>query len=267
MVAALLAAPACGGDGDGSGDDAGGAGEPAPPTTAGPPPLDVLVTNDDGVGAEGIDTVVEALRARPGIEVTVIAPATQQSGTGGSETEGELTALEATTISGYEATAVEGFPSDTVRVALEDEGLEPDLVVSGINEGQNLGPVVDVSGTVGAARAAVRAGVPALAVSQGLGDPLDYPVAAELVLDWVDENRTELAAGTFPADAVVNLNVPTCPAGEVRGTVEVTSATAGDALGEPDCTATSPAQPADDVGAFLVGYATFTEVPPEPAAP
>ena len=54
----------------------------------------------------------------------MIAPATQQSGTGGSETEGELTALEATTISGYEATAVEGFPSDTVRVALEDEGLE-----------------------------------------------------------------------------------------------------------------------------------------------
>ena len=102
---------------------------------------------------------------------------------------------------------------------------------------------------MGAARAAVRAGVPALAVSQGLGDPLDYPVAADLVLDWVDENRTELAAGTFPADAVVNLNVPTCPAGEVRGTVEVTSATAGDALGEPDCTATSPAHPADDVGA------------------
>ena len=60
------------------------------------------------------------------------------------------------TASGYEARAVEGFPADTIRVAFDELGLTPDLVVSGINEGQNLGPVVDLSGTVGAARAAVR---------------------------------------------------------------------------------------------------------------
>ena len=144
------------------------------------------MTNDDGVGAEGIDVLVTALTAIDGVEVTVVAPATQQSGTGGNATEGPLTTNEATTASGYEARAVEGFPSDTIRVAFDELGLTPDLVVSGINEGQNLGPIVDASGTVGAARAGVRRGVPALAVSQGVGQDLDYEVAAGLVTDWVD---------------------------------------------------------------------------------
>lgn len=266
VVAVALAGvlSACGDGGDG-GEDAGGR-DGQTPATEQVPALDVLVTNDDGVAAEGIDTLVEALRRRPEVEVTVVAPAAQQSGTGGRETEGDVATRRTTTGSGYEATAVEGFPSDAVRVAFDELGLEPDLVVSGINEGQNLGPLVDVSGTVGAARAAVRAGVPALAVSQGLGVPPDYPTAAELAVEWIEEHRTELSAGDLPAEQVTNLNVPTCPRGEVRGAVEVASATEGDALGTPDCTVDGSAVPPDDVGAFLVGYATFTEVAAQPAS-
>jgi 5'-nucleotidase len=163
--------------------------------------LQILVTNDDGVGAEGIDTLVTALTAVDGVEVTVVAPAAEQSGTGGNATEGPLTTTSAQTASGYESTAVEGFPADSIRVAFEDLGIEPDLVVSGINEGQNLGPIVDISGTVGAARAALRLGVPALAVSQGMGDTFDYETAAGLVVDWLAENREAIVAGELPSSA------------------------------------------------------------------
>ena len=266
VALALVATAACGGDDDEGAGAAGGGDRPE--ATAGPAepaPIEVLVTNDDGFAAEGIDTLVEALRDEPAVELTVVAPATQQSGTGGQETAGEVASREETTRSGFPATAVEGFPSDSVRVALDELGLEPDVVISGINEGQNLGPVVDLSGTVGAARAAVRAGVPALAVSQGLGSPPDYPAAAELVLDWFAENRDALAAGEVPADVVVNLNVPSCPSGELRGTVEVAPGTSGDPLGASDCTATTEGH-ADDVSAFLDGFATYSEVPAEPAA-
>ena len=261
--ALALAVAACGGD-----DDEGGApqsGDRETSTTVAAEPLQILVTNDDGVAAEGIDTLVTALSGLEDIEVTVVAPATQQSGTGGNATEGPLTTNEAQTASGHPASAVEGFPADTIRVAFDEQGVEPDLVVSGINEGQNLGPVVDVSGTVGAARAAVRRGVPALAVSQGFGTDLDYDVAAGLVTDWIDENLDAIRAGELATDVVFNLNVPTCDTGELRGEVETTSATAGDPAAPQDCTSTAAGQ-TDDVTAFTAGFATLTEVPVEPAA-
>ena len=160
--------------------------------------LQIVVTNDDGVAAAGIDALVTALTAVDGVEVTVVAPAGERSGTGGSATEGPLTRTEQALASGYAATAVDGFPADTVRVAFDDLGLQPDLVISGINEGQNLGPLVDVSGTVGAARAALRRGVPALAVSQGIGTTYDYEVAAQLVVDWLEENRDALGGRRLP---------------------------------------------------------------------
>ncbi|MGH9113892.1 MAG: 5'/3'-nucleotidase SurE [Acidimicrobiales bacterium] len=233
---------------------------------AGDDTLEVLVTNDDGFAAAGIDTLVEALRQADGVTVTVVAPATEQSGTGGNATEGVLATAEGETASGFGVTSVEGFPSDAIRVALDDMGLQPDLVISGINLGQNLGPVVDVSGTVGAARAAVRAGVPALAASAGLADPPDYATAAGLVLDWLEQNRAAIVAGELPTDTVPNLNVPTCEAGEVRGLVEVASATAGNPLAAANCQSTGEGY-SDDVTAFNNGFATLSEVPVEPAAP
>jgi|SoiMethySBSTD1v2_1073268.scaffolds.fasta_scaffold04238_11 5'/3'-nucleotidase len=262
-AALALAVAACGG----SDDDEGGAapsGDRETTTTVGAEPVQILVTNDDGVGAEGIDTLVTALSGLDGVEVTVVAPATQQSGTGGNATDGPLTTNEAQTASGHPASAVDGFPADTIRVAFDEQGVEPDLVVAGINEGQNLGPLVDVSGTIGAARAAVRRGVPALAVSQGLGADLDYDVAAGLVTDWVEQNLDAIRAGDLSTTAVLNLNVPTCDTGELRGEVEVASATAGNPVAPSDCTSTADGQ-TDDVAAFTAGFATLTEVPVDPA--
>jgi 5'-nucleotidase len=245
-------------------------------TTAPAPtePLRVLVTNDDGIGAPGIDALVEALLALPDTEVTVVAPATNQSGTGGRTTAGTLTVTDATTASGFAGRAVAGFPADTIVWALDQGGVDerPHLVISGVNAGQNIGVAVDVSGTVGAARAAAVRGIPALAVSQGLGEPPDYPSGVAAALDWLAEHRAELLARdpAAPGPAFVdNLNVPTCTTGEVRGVVEVPVAGPDLApLAPVDCTA--PLADPDgttDVEAFQHGYVTITEdLALEPAA-
>ena len=148
--------------------------EPSPESVQ---PLRILVTNDDGVGAEGIDVVVEALRTLPDVEITVVAPAENQSGTGDTLSDVAPPAEEAATLSGYPATAVSGTPGDSVRHALDVvfAGNPPDLIVSGSNEGQNVCPWAELSGTVGAARIGARAGVPAFAISQAaLGVEPDF---------------------------------------------------------------------------------------------
>jgi 5'-nucleotidase len=228
-----------------------------------PPTLRVLVTNDDGVAAPGIDAFVRGLRRLDRVQVTVVAPAANQSGTSDRTTPGPLTTAEATTASGYKAIAVQGFPADTVNFAL-DGGIPrtPHLVASGINEGQNLGPVVSVSGTVGAARTAVRRGVPAVAVSQGLAKPPDYAAGVREAIKWVKKHRKALTRKDPAAPTeVANINVPTCTAGKVRGLVEVPSATSGDITVTPDCTSTLK-DPPDDLVAFANGYAALSEVPP-----
>jgi 5'-nucleotidase len=158
--------------------------------------------------------VVEALRKLPNVQVTVIAPATNQSGTGDRFTTTPITTTRATTLSGYAATAVNGFPADTVFLGLRKLLKQrPHLVVSGINQGQNIGELASISGTVGAARAAARLGVPAVAVSQGLATPIDYQYAARLTANLVRLTRTLLLKKSPPT--LTNINVPTCPT--VRG--------------------------------------------------
>ncbi len=256
-----------GGSDDAASDTTGAATETT--TTAAPAEtLDILVSNDDGFDAEGIDAVIEALIALPDTNVTVVAPAENQSGSGGNTTPGELTATEEETLSGYPVTAVQGFPADAVNYGLENVVEEPpDVVITGLNEGQNMGPLIDASGTVGAARAAVAQGTPALASSQGLDeDPPEFSAGVEQVLAWVDENREALVAGEADV-AVTNLNIPSCATGEVRGLVEVPVADdmAGRDYNEADCTSTE-ADPVDDVGGFNVGFATIGVIPPTPAA-
>jgi len=81
-------------------------------------PLEILVVNDDGYSAAGIDAVVEGLRTLPGVHIDVVAPATNQSGSGDKTTPGGVTAFAAQTQSGYPATAVNGYPADSVLYAL-----------------------------------------------------------------------------------------------------------------------------------------------------
>ena len=230
-------------------------------------PLTVLVTNDDGYGAAGIDTMVTALRALPGVTVTVVAPSGNRSGSGGKTTPGELTATNQATKSNYPATSVEGYPVDAVTYGLAHVLTQhPDLVVSGINEGQNLGPLTTISGTVGAAETAASAGIPALAVSVGLGTagaPPDYATVAQIATGWITADRGAIVNHKAPV-VVLNVNVPTCPTGTVRGIKQVPLASdlSGRDITVVNCSSDAT-HPPDDVAAFLDGFASVTSLKPD----
>jgi 5'-nucleotidase len=238
------------------------------------PPLRILVTNDDGIGAEGIDALVEALVADPRNEVTVCAPNGNRSGTtdmtGPSARCGDLAVTAGSTLGGYPGTAMNGCPADTVLYALANlypADAPPHVVLSGINEGQNVSlPIATrVSGTVGAARTAGRNGIPALAVSQGSpapGGAYAYDVAVDTTLDWIDDHRAALQAGGTPPDTIDSINVPSCAPGlEVRGILAgLPLATLGNgAFDSQDCASTLM-DPRDDVEAFRNGFITRTTV-------
>lgn len=239
-------------------------------TTTAPEVLTILVSNDDGYGAPGIDAVVRALDELPDTEIVVVAPAENQSGSGSNTTEGGLEVTEVETASGFPVTAVAGFPADAVNWALDGGiAVTPDLVVSGINSGQNLGAVGDqLSGTVGAARAAAAAGIPAVATSTAFNDAVDYDLAAEYVVAWVEENREALLAGELAGDEVLlqGLNIPHCAVGEIRGVIEVPmSAESDGAIADQDCTSTLE-DPADDITAFNNGFVSLSDLPLRAAA-
>jgi 5'-nucleotidase len=233
-----------------------------------PATITVLVTNDDGVGAPGIDTLVEALRTQKNTKVVVVAPDSNKSGAGGKTTPGTLTTAPAKTASGYDATAVTGWPADTITAALDQLGVKPDVVLSGINQGQNLGGIVDVSGTVGAARAAAARGIPALAVSQGLGDAPQYANAAKLTLAWLAAHRAGLAKKPKTALTTIDaINVPNCPSGKPRGLkLTVTASTQEGALGDVDCSSTLT-DVTNDIEGFNAGFAVQAPVSVTPATP
>jgi 5'-nucleotidase len=248
------------------------AGVTAPSATAATTrPLRVLVTNDDGVGAPGIDALVQALRKLPNTTVTVVAPLTNQSGSGGKTTTGTPPAVtNAKTASGYPAKAVAGYPADTIVWAIDRHGLakRPDVVLSGVNFGQNIGFLIDLSGTVGAARAAAQRGIPALAVSAGFAKSPKLPafaLAASQAVAWLNKHRAALLAGTKAT--VTNLNVPTCPAGKPRPLVLVKVAGKSENPGATvNCLGTAP-KPTTDVGGFVHGYIVETDnLPLKPAA-
>ena len=223
-------------------------------------PLRVLVTNDDGVHAPGIDALVQALRALPQLTITVVAPAVNQSGTGGKTTNGTLTTASTTTASGYPATAVRGYPADTIRWAIDDHGVaqRPDVVLSGVNNGQNIGTFIKVSGTVGAAHAAAARGIPALAVSAGLGAPTNFAAGAHQAILWLDAHRA--AAGR--AQSSRHGHEPQC--------AHVCARFDAPARGRPrraarrqrgapvNCVTPAP-KPVNDVDGFVHGYIVETD--------
>jgi 5'-nucleotidase len=232
-----------------------------------PKSLTILVTNDDGYNAPGINTMVQALRKLPRVNVKVVAPATNESGTGSKTTAGTLVTTKTKTLSGYPAIAVMGYPADTIRAALGQLHLHPNLVVSGINFGQNLGPVLNLSGTVGAARAAAVRGIPAVAASQGLGNPVDFPVTAKAVIRWITANRSRLMVTKTPRKTIVNINGPSCgTTGSPRGTVDVPPTATGNPLAPSNCSSTAT-NPINDVVALDDGFIVVDNVPASSGAP
>lgn len=229
-----------------------------------PPILTILVTNDDGIGAPGIDTLVSTLIEMDNVNVELVAPAVNQSGAFDLTTEGGVVWEDSATTSGYMGVAVDGYPADSVNVALQDLGINPHLVVSGINSGPNVGPLIRFSGTVGAARVAARAGHPAVAISAG-GDEafVEYDTSAALLVDWIEMNRSALLDGSASSAMVVNFNIPTCSAGEVRELLEVprgesVPAEVGSRVRSTDCTVEPESAPTNDVEALVNGHPSLT---------
>ena len=228
--------------------------------------LTILVTNDDGIAAPGIDALVNGLLELRDVELKLVAPAENQSGASDQTTEGDLVSEDSATISGFQGVAVYGFPADAVNVALEDLGIVPHLVIVGVNKGHNLGPLVVTSGTVGAARTAARAGYPATAASVSFfPEYADYDAAVTLVTEWINDNRDALIDGSASAEAVTSFNVPGCTQGEIRELVAVPLA---ESIPEEqvswfttDCSLKPDSPPTTDIDALYKGHAAVTAVP------
>lgn len=174
--------------------------------------LRILVSNDDGWEAPGIAALVAALK--PLGLVTVVAPAENNSGAGHSMTFNDPIPAREVQKDGITWHIVDARPATCVRLGLKALLPEkPDLVVSGINRGDNLGVVTFYSATCGCAREAAFEGVPAIAVSLEASDAMDYGVAAAftaaLVRELVQRGRLK---GTF-----LNVNVPALPAAAIKG--------------------------------------------------
>jgi 5'-nucleotidase len=181
----------------------------------------VLITNDDGIQAPGLHALRRELRAIEGIELHVIAPDSNRSATARSiTTRSPLWVEQVPFDDGSSGYSTDGTPVDCVRFAeLGLVGERPELIVSGINHGSNLGDDITYSGTVAAALEGIVLGIPAIAISQQFAPNevrlgRDFSVAAAFAGELV----RRVAEEPLPADTLLNVN---CPSGSVTG-IEVT---------------------------------------------
>jgi len=171
--------------------------------------MKILVTNDDGINAVGLAHLADAMSALG--EVAVVAPDREMSAVGHALTLHHP--LRATCV-GERRFAVDGTPTDCVNLGIHSLlDFKPDLVVSGINRGGNLGDDVTYSGTVSAAMEATLMGIPAIAVSLvTLNDGENYLAAAKVALTVA----RQLMKNGLPADTFLNVNVPDLPSDLMR---------------------------------------------------
>ena len=167
----------------------------------------ILVTNDDGYESEGLLALVEALQ--PYGQVTVVAPSNEKSACGHSLTLSHPLSFISVGDDFYKLD--DGTPSDCIYLALHSmfEGQRPDLVVSGINKGSNMGEDITYSGTAAGAMEAVLHGVPAIAVSQVMDfeKPLpDFSLAQRTVAMLVE--KIFASAFPLPPRQFLNVNIP-----------------------------------------------------------
>ena len=171
--------------------------------------MHILVSNDDGYRAPGIAVLAAALSAE--YEVSLVAPERNCSGASNS-----LTLERGLRVTQAEKNVffVDGTPTDTVHLAIT--GLlkkEPDMVVSGINAGANMGDDVLYSGTVAAAMEGRHLGFPAIAVSMNSYTPGYYETAAKVVMQLLGK----LKQSSFAANTILNINVPDIPWANIKG--------------------------------------------------
>ncbi len=175
--------------------------------------MKILISNDDGFLAPGINILARALSALA--EITVVAPDRNRSGASNS-----LSLINPLRIMKHDSgfISVNGTPTDCVHLAvtgLLDE--MPDMVVSGINEGSNLSDDVLYSGTVAAATEGRFLGLPSIAISLAGPKCRHYDSAAEIAKQLV----MRLLSDPLPTDTILNVNVPDLPLSEIKG-IQVT---------------------------------------------
>ena len=229
------------------------------------PRLTILLSNDDGYDAPGLRALVDAFQ--PTSDVIVAAPQVEQSGKGhGLTLRDPVFVSERKQPNGAIWYTIDAPPATCVRVAVESLlARRPDVVISGINRGDNLGITVYHSGTVGAAREAAIVGLPAIAVSIRGDAPEDYAAAAAFIHRLVEQLHTngQLRPGVF-----LNVNVPAGKREGVRwvrlsvkprhDTFEKHTSPRGRVYFWPDWKQLEDDEAGTDVWAFVRGYITVT---------
>jgi 5'-nucleotidase len=187
----------------------------------------IFLTNDDGWDAKGLKKLVEALR--PIAQLIIVAPANEKSASAHSMTLTRPMKLVGVDDEYYKMD--DGTPTDCVFIGLNnlyDEDNKPDLVISGINIGSNMGEDITYSGTVAGATEAVLQGVPAISISQVFNDlnnanknAWEYELACKVIVDIV----RKIFDGKFPLEMrkLLNINVPPCSIKECNG-IKITNA-------------------------------------------
>ena len=174
--------------------------------------MKILLSNDDGYRAPGLRALVQTLGEVA--ELVVMAPSSDRSCSSSSLTLRQPIAVHRVPDSPHEFYHVEGTPADCVHLAINGFlGDKPDMVVSGVNAGSNLGDDVIYSGTVAAAIEGRFLGLPALAVSLASDSPIHYESAARVVRDMI----AILVTNPLPGDIILNINVPDLPYEQLSG--------------------------------------------------
>ena len=170
----------------------------------------ILLSNDDGYQARGLRTLARQLA--PIAEVIIVAPDRNRSGASNSLTLETPLRVERVEDNLY---YINGTPTDCVHIAVTGGLLDrpPDILISGINHGANLGDDVLYSGTVAAAMEGRFLGIPSIAVSLVLDGGGNFDTAATLMRRLVERNATD----PMPVDSILNVNVPDVPASELKG--------------------------------------------------
>ena len=173
----------------------------------------ILLVNDDGILAPGLK-VLERLARALSKDVWVVAPETEQSAASHSLTLHRPLSLRRISTRRW---AVNGTPTDCVYLAIHKvlDGKRPDLVLSGVNRGSNIGEDVTYSGTIAAAMEATLLGVPSIALSQYYED--GEHVRWKTAEHWGVKTVRALLKQGWPANVLINVNFPDLPAAKVRG--------------------------------------------------
>ncbi len=177
-------------------------------------PMRILVTNDDGIHAEGLD-VCEKIARELSDDVWVIAPEYDQSGVAHSLSLNDPLRLRLVAERRF---AVRGTPTDCVIMGVRHvlDGKRPDLVLSGVNRGRNAGEDVIYSGTVAGAVEGTVIGIPSLALSQAFAGRSGRPPFWETGLRYGPDIIRRVIAEGIPRDVLININFPDCRPEEVK---------------------------------------------------